>query len=70
MQYREGETQAIPYRVGRFYCIGEQWYFSCRENLQVGPFISLEMAENGLQNFLRHVDEGGIFAEPLTTPGC
>ena len=65
MQQRNGETQIIPYRAGRFYCNADQWYFSCRENLQVGPFVSKEAAEDQLQNFLRHMKEGGINAQPL-----
>lgn len=65
MQQRTGETEVKHYRADRFYSIAGQWFFSSRENLQVGPFASREMAEYELQNFLRHVNEGGIYAEPM-----
>ena len=62
MQWRAGETVEGTSRAPRFFCIFDQWYFSTRENLQVGPFPSLDDAELELLIFLRHVDEGGIYA--------
>lgn len=62
MDYRAGETGTGNSRTPRYFCISGQWYFSSRENLQMGPFPSMDDAEMELLMFLRHVDEGGIYA--------
>jgi hypothetical protein len=62
MQCRIGEAVTSSFRAPRFFCISGQWYFSSRENLKVGPFPTLVDAEMELLVFLRHVDEGGIYA--------
>lgn len=62
MQCRMGETATESFRAPRYFCISGEWYFSSRENLQVGPFASRDDAELELLIFLRHVDEGGIYA--------
>ncbi len=50
-------------RTERYFCISGQWFFATREMLQVGPFASREDAEVALMLFLRHVGEGGIYAD-------
>ncbi|MFT5691953.1 MAG: hypothetical protein ACI92E_001284 [Oceanicoccus sp.] len=62
MNYRMGEVTNNHFRNRRFFCISGEWYFSTRENLKVGPFPDKEEAEIELMFFLRHVDEGGIYA--------
>jgi len=62
MDYRNGETINTHFRAERFFCISGLWYFSTRENLQVGPFAQREDAELELMFFLRHINEGGIYA--------
>ena len=62
MEYRAGEAGTENSRTPRYFCISGQWYFSSRENLQMGPFPSLDDAEMELLMFLRHVNEGGIYA--------
>lgn len=61
MQYRQGESSGTFFRFDRFYRIGEDWYFSTRENLQVGPFSHRDDAEAELMIFLRHTGEGGLY---------
>lgn len=63
MQFRSGEVVATQFRTKRYFCISGEWYFSSRENLQLGPFPSLDDAEIELMLFLRHVNEGGIYAD-------
>lgn len=46
---RAGETGPIPFRSGRFFNIGNQWYFACREGMDKGPFNSRHMAEMALE---------------------
>lgn len=63
MVLRDGEVNATQhFRANRFYQIGEQWFFSTREKLQVGPFESLDEAEIELALMLRHLKEGGYAA--------
>ncbi len=62
MEIRCGESGNTHFRTARFFCISGDWYFSTRENLQVGPFSNRDEAEGELMLFLRHVNEGGIFA--------
>ena len=68
MQYRDGEEVSTRYRSQRYYCICGEWYFSTRENLNVGPFPSREDAEAELLFFLRHSNEGGIFTGLYLSP--
>lgn len=62
MNYRMGEVTNSHFRNRRFFCISGQWYFSTRENLKSGPFSDKEGAEIELMFFLKHVNEGGIYA--------
>jgi len=62
MDYRDGEITNTHFRAERFFCISGLWYFSTRENLQVGPFAQRDDAELELMFFLRHRNEGGIYA--------
>jgi len=45
---RHGETRPAPFRSGRFFNIGSQWYFACREGMDRGPFSTRQMAERAL----------------------
>lgn len=72
MQYREGENvgdSAAQVRTDRFYCIFDQWFFTSRESLRHGPYASRDLAELALLAYLRHVDEGGIYATLPTQNG-
>ncbi len=64
MKCRQGETEVHKVRSKRFYCVNDEWYFSTREKLQVGPFPSRESAEDALRLFL-HNQEHKI--SPATT---
>ncbi|MGO1463587.1 MAG: DUF6316 family protein [Marinobacter sp.] len=51
-QVRSGEDVHIPFRSGRYFCVGRDWYFTTREGFDSGPFASRERAELGLKRFL------------------
>jgi len=51
---REGETGPIPFRSGRFFNIGNEWYFACREGMDRGPFSTRQMAEQALAEHIEH----------------
>ena len=63
MNIRLGESGCDFFRADRFYQISNQWYFSTRENLQIGPYNALDEAEVELMSFLRHIGEGGYAAD-------
>jgi len=54
-QVRLGEEGHIPFRSGRFFCVGNEWYFTAREGFDSGPFASRERVEIGLRRFLHVV---------------
>ncbi|WP_339670260.1 DUF6316 family protein [Dasania marina] len=60
MDQRKGESNNSSERAKRFYQIGNEWFFSSREQLQVGPYSSLDEAEMQLNFYLRHVKEDSM----------
>lgn len=59
MQYRRGESASKTwYRSDRLFCLNGQWFFSTRENINMGPFASRAEAEIELAQFIRHVSDG------------
>lgn len=63
MQCRSGEVTDTQCRIDRYFRISGEWFFSTRENLQIGPFQHRDDAEVELMFFLRHIKEGGIYAD-------
>ena len=63
MDCRTGEKLTTKPRNERFFCIAGGWYFSTREDLQIGPFPSKDQAEIEFTMFIRHIGEGGIYPE-------
>ncbi len=49
---RKGESGPAPFRSGRMFSIGTEWYFATREGDR-GPFQSREEAEAELALYLR-----------------
>lgn len=52
-QHRSGETGNIPFRSGRIFNVGMQWYFATREGIDRGPFEDRNDAEAELNLFIR-----------------
>ena len=52
-QNRQGETGSIPFRSGRIFNVGMQWYFATREGIDHGPFSDKTDAEAELTLFVR-----------------
>lgn len=53
---RTGEMKESPYRSGRFYTIGNDWFFSVREVEEQGPYFSKLSAEIGLKMYLLDIE--------------
>jgi len=49
---RAGENCALPFRTGRFFNVGAQWYFSTREATDQGPYIDKRDAEYALSRYV------------------
>ena len=49
---RKGEDKESPYRSGRFYSVANEWYFCVREKMDQGPYITKDLAKQGLKNYL------------------
>ena len=54
---REGEMGPIPFRTGRFFHIGNSWYFTCREGMDRGPYDSRSLAELALAEHIKACKE-------------
>ena len=49
---RQGESGAVPFRTGRFFNVGVNWYFATREAIDQGPFYSRKEAETALTKYI------------------
>lgn len=58
MSFRFGEHDRVHFRTGRCHRASEQWFFSTRENLGVGPFSTKDEAEVELFFYLRRLGVG------------
>ena len=52
-QHRSGESGGVPFRTGRIFNVGMQWYFATREGIDRGPFEDRDDAEAELKLFVR-----------------
>jgi len=50
--HRQGEAGSIPFRTGRFFNVGANWYFATREAIDQGPFSSRKEAEVALTKYI------------------
>ena len=55
---REGETEKHWFRSGRYFKANSAWYFTTRENIDIGPFGTMESAEKGLSLFIKSIQSG------------
>ena len=54
---RDDELGPVPFRSGRFYSVGNQWYFAVRDMADQGPFHGRANAEKALKDFLQDVKQ-------------
>lgn len=47
----------VKFRTDRFYCSENEWYFCIRRGPDQGPYLSRDLAENALQDFIREQKE-------------
>lgn len=51
---RAGENGRTPFRTGRFFNVGTNWYFATREAIDQGPYNSKSEAESALTKYIEH----------------
>ena len=56
MSFRFGEVDKVHFRTGRCYRVSDQWFFSTRENLHIGPFTSRDEVDVELFFYLKCLD--------------
>jgi hypothetical protein len=49
---RHGEQGSVPFRSGRFYCVGNEWWFAIRRGPDQGPYSSKAAAKVSLIEYL------------------
>lgn len=49
---RKGESGRVPFRSGRFYSVGNEWFFAVRRGIDQGPYESREKAREALVDFI------------------
>lgn len=59
MRIRSGETRQSWFRSDRCYHTGDGWWFTTRENEELGPFHSQGEAENEVVLYIRKVNMAG-----------
>lgn len=51
---RHGEIRnPVSFRSSRLFSVGHKWYFSTREGSQQGPFLSRQLAEMAVKNYIK-----------------
>ena len=55
--HREGEEdQPMSFRAHRLFSSGNSWYFNTREEVDQGPFLSREMAEQAITKYIEDLN--------------
>lgn len=49
---RSGEKGDVPFRSGRFYSVGVDWYAATREGRDLGPFASRDDAQSAIADYI------------------
>lgn len=60
MEHRVGENGLLPFRTGRVFNIGTEWFFAVREGKDCGPFKNMQEAESGLNLFLTNIKSSNL----------
>jgi hypothetical protein len=55
---RQGEKGHVPFRSGRYYSVGVDWYAATREGRDLGPFTSQDEAKQAVSDYLSGLISG------------
>lgn len=57
IHHRKGEEQQLmTFRAHRLFSSGNSWYFSTREEVDQGPFLSRKMAEHAISKYIDELE--------------
>ena len=64
---RRGESGSVPFRSGRFYSVGTEWYFAVRRGADQGPYDNKDQAKDALvtKRLLILLAQQGVFQAPI-----
>lgn len=62
---RRGESGRVPPRSERCFKSGDYWYYSTREQINIGPFDDVDQATAGVDAFVEFVCAKPTFSETL-----
>lgn len=51
LRQRNNDSRSFPFRMGRFFSVNGEWYFSSRESAAHGPFIDRATAEEACRRY-------------------
>lgn len=60
---RQGEKGDVPFRSGRFFSVGVEWYAATREGPDLGPFASQDEAKIAVQDYIERLASSHSEAE-------
>ena len=73
MKGRSGEAdKKVWFRTDRCFSVGSDWYFSTRENQDIGPFSSRRAALKTIPKYLKVMNDhqhSGIYARKVALNG-
>ena len=55
IELRHNECSGTYFRSARFFKVDAKYYFSTREGTEIGPYISIETATQGLDRYVKSV---------------
>jgi len=69
--HRKNDEGGLYFRSDRFYKINEEYYFSTREGLEIGPYGSKVDASSGLDRYIQsiHKDQNENKAKMIALSG-
>ncbi len=64
-QVRKSEENKAWFRVSRFYCLDNAWFFSTREGIDLGPYVTKQDAERELNLLVKMLAKTSGTAEAV-----
>lgn len=63
--HRKGEEGLFPDRSERCFQDGQYWYYKTREKIKIGPFDNIQLAAEGVSNFIDFIQLKPEFSKTL-----
>jgi len=53
---KDEKGKALTYRTQRLFTVAHEWFFSTREGIDQGPFLSRQVAELAIEIYIDSID--------------